>query len=192
MTLSKSSVSFEDCEKFRDYFIKYSVGQMTLPLSQLRGLMEKLSSVRCSICVVPGKEGRDHNGRPFKNNRSYSKFEEHVTALSKREGDENVIHWKQLARLAVSHRFTPEAVTVVDIKLKELALDAIKGIGQRPSGDQETPLTLDAQFRENVMEKAKGGAAEVAADVGNRIDPSVFELTLMASKSTCLRLPVVL
>jgi hypothetical protein len=29
------------------------------------------------------------------------------------------------------------------------------------------------------MEKAKGGAAEVAADVGNRIDPSVFELTLM-------------
>jgi hypothetical protein len=179
MTLSKSNVSFQDCEKFRDYFIKYSVGQMTLPLTQLRGLMEKLDSVRCKISVAPGKEGKDHNGRPFKNNRGYSKFEEHVLALSTRSGDELVIHWKQLARLAVSHRFTPEAVTVVDIKLKELALDAIKGIGQRPLGDMETPLTLDAQFRENVMEKARGGAADLAAVIGNRMDPSVFELTLM-------------
>jgi hypothetical protein len=179
MTLSKSNVSFDDCEKFRDYFIKYSVGQMTLPVTQLRGLMEKLASVRCKISVVPGKEGKDHNGRPFKNNRGYSKFEEHVMALSKREGEELVIHWKQLARLAVSHRFTPEAVTVVDIKLKELALDAIKGIGQRPTGDVETPLTLDAQFRENVMEKSKGGAADLAAVIGNRMHPSVFELTLM-------------
>jgi hypothetical protein len=179
MILSKSHVSFDDCEKFRDYFIKYSVGQMTLPLSQLRGLMEKLYSVRCNICVAPGKEGKDHNGRPFKNNRGYSKFEEHVIALSRRDGDEQVIHWKQLARLAVSHRFTPEAVTVVDMKLKELALDAIKGIGQRPLGDVETPLTLDAQFRENVMEKAQGGSAELAAAIGNRMDPSVFELTLM-------------
>jgi hypothetical protein len=179
MTLSKSSVSFQDCEKFRDYFIKYSVGQMTLPVTQLRGLMEKLVSVRCKISVVPGKEGKDHNGRPWKNNRGYSKFEEHVMALSKREGEELVIHWKQLARLAVSHRFTPEAVTVVDIKLKELALDAIKGIGQRPAGDVDTPLTLDAQFRENVMEKSKGGAADLSAVIGNRMDPSVFELTLI-------------
>jgi hypothetical protein len=179
MMLSKSNVSFDDCEKFRDYFIKYSVGQMDLPLCQLRGLMEKLESVRCKICVVPGKEGRDHNGRPFKNNRAYSKFEEQVNALSRREGDEQVINWKQLATLAVSHRFTPEAVTVVDIILKERALDAIKGIGQRPSGDVNTPLTLDAQFRENVMEKAQGGSAELAAAIGNRMDPSVFELTLM-------------
>jgi hypothetical protein len=178
MTLSKSNITFDDCEKFRDFFIKYSVGQMSLPVSQLRGLMEKLASVRCKISVVPGKEGQDKNGRPFKNNRVYSKFEEHVRALSKKDGDELVIHWKQLARLAVSHRFTPEAVTVVDMKLKELALDAIKGIGQRPPGDPETPLTLDAQFRENVMEKAKGGAADLAAVIGNRMDPSVFELTL--------------
>jgi hypothetical protein len=179
MTLSKSNVTFDDCEKFRDFFIKYSVGQMSLPVSQLRGLMEKLASVRCKISVVPGKEGQDKNGRPFKNNRAYSKFEGHVNALSRgAEGEEKVIHWKQLARLAVSHRFTPEAVTVVDIKLKELALDAIKGIGQRPLGDPQTPLTLDAQFRENVMEKAKGGGADLAAVIGNRMDPSVFELTL--------------
>ena len=72
---------------------------------------------------------------------------------------------------------------MVDIKLKELALDAIKGIGQRPSGDVETPLTLDAQFRENVMEKSQGGSAELAAVIGNRMDPSVFELTLMGINS---------